>query len=150
MSFEEAPRGFVTMAEYRRVALRCEELEQRLAEERDEQRDQSEREAIDWIRLKLRVPRQCAEVLLCLVRSRKAIERSEHLHKLLGLMEDGSRNHVSVLIHRLNETVRLMSGGPHRLITGIPGSRGGYKIDPPQRAWLEAAVPQIFNNGVAR
>lgn len=144
------PRGFVPMSEYRRVAQRCEVLEAELAEARDAIQEQSENEEVDWVRLELHLPRQCALVVLCLVRSRKPIERSDRLRELLGLQEGGCTNHVSVLVHRINCIVRDMPDAPKRLITGIPGSRGGYKIDPPQRAWLQRTVPQIFRKDIAR
>lgn len=128
---DDAPRGFVPMADYLRLQRKCDELAEQVACLKDEQRDGATDELAGKLHMFLPASPQCARILAFILTAKRKVHYVPDLQERFGLH---SYNHVSVLMWRLNaEAMRL--GGP-RLIAGRKGS-GGVTLQPGAREWIE-------------
>jgi len=140
---DDAPRGFVPMREYLRLQRRCDELEARLAEQREAERDAADDDTAALVRRRLNLSPQGATVLLTLFAANKPLMTACRLNLRLRWPSD---RQVNVVISRANAAMRRL-GAPAYVIAGRRAYGGGLFVTDEGRAWLKARVPEAFADG---
>lgn len=142
---DDAPRGFVTMREYLRLQRRCDELEDLLADLREDERDVVDELLIHAVRLNVGVSPQGAKAIIAIARARR---QPVMLHTLISATGAPTKTSVGAVVCFANKAAA--ERGAPLLIKGYQGNLtggGGRYITPEGRAWLEERVPELFAKG---
>ena len=142
---DDAPRGFVRMADFIALQRRCDALETELAEYRDQERDALTEERVWLVRDKCHLTSQQARVLLVLLHARVPMKPGA----IMDRVSPDARDHTAATIISYANTRARRHGLP-KLMRGLSGCQsGGYTMTPEGRAWLETHIPELFAKGAA-
>lgn len=140
---DDAPRGFVPMREYLRLQRRCDELEERIAELSEAERDTIDAALIWTARNRLRLTEQECKVVLFLVGCRAPALRADIAE---ASNMGNSEGQLSVVTHKINRKLSV-DGAPAYCVRGFYGSGGRYGLTEQGREWLKERIPEAFKQG---
>lgn len=139
----DAPRGFVPMREYLRLQRRIEELEARLAEERDLLPRYTAN--LNQLRARFGLSPHAALMVMALMAAQPGARlRRERIVSLIGSKCEDP-HYVAVLTCKVNRTIAA-NGGPERFVSCERGGHNanGYWISTADKQWLRDAAPEAF------
>lgn len=137
---DDAPRGFVPMADYLRLQRKCDELEATVAELREDRADALTEERELAVRLGCGLTRQQSRLVLTLLSVRHPLKGDVIIERI---SPDASPHTVATIASYAN--TRLRKRGLPNFIRGMSGCQsGGYILTPEGRAWLTEHIPELF------
>lgn len=138
---DDAPRGFVPMAEYLRLQRRCDELEERLAATNEEIREGASHDRLMAARFKLGLTEQETKLVLFCFDQRFPRPRSLAA-EAMGAFGSYAEDQVNIVAHKLNRKLRKQ-GAPDYVVRGVRGQGGNYGLSPEGREWLRPRLSEL-------